>query len=55
VEVTVDKRIGETWETDQNGKVSIELENKVGNRRITATKDEGDFKSAKDQTTVRVL
>lgn len=54
-QITVDKQIGERWETNSDGKVTIDLKNQVGSRRITATKDGGDFKEAQIQTTVRVL
>lgn len=54
-QITVDKQIGETWTTDSEGQATIDLKNQVGSRRITATKDGGDFKEAQIQTTVRVL
>jgi protocatechuate 3,4-dioxygenase beta subunit len=53
-EVTCDKQIGETWTTDADGKATIPLLDRVGNRRITVKKDEGDFDD-KVRTNVRVL
>jgi len=55
VQITVDKQIGETWTTNANGKANIQLKNQVGNRRITAKKDGGDFNESQIQTTIRVL